>query len=83
MRGKTRNGWILLLLISVGAVLGSAIGYFLGGILPIVSQVFPIGMKTPLELDFKIFELSFRFLFNINIASIVGIILSVFIFRKL
>ena len=40
------------------------------------------GLKEPLVLDLSILKLTFALTFRINIASIVGVLISVFVYRK-
>lgn len=84
-RKGEKNGWALFLLILAGIVLGGFIG-------SLASQVsflrwldfgYGFGQSTPLVLDFKIVQLTFKIFFNISIASILGIVLSIFIYRRI
>ena len=40
------------------------------------------GLTDPIALDLGVVSLSFKIMFNINISSIIGIIISIFIYRK-
>ena len=40
------------------------------------------GLTSPLELDLSIIKITFALSFKINIASIIGLILAIFIYRK-
>ena len=40
------------------------------------------GLSSPLELDLSIMKITFGLTFRMNIASIIGMILSIFIYRK-
>ena len=40
------------------------------------------GLSSPLILDLGVIKLTFAIMFKINIASIVGVIISMFIYRK-
>ena len=40
------------------------------------------GLSSPLELDLNIIKVTFGLVFKINIASIIGIALAIFIYRK-
>ncbi|WHH61057.1 DUF4321 domain-containing protein [Petroclostridium sp. X23] len=81
------NVGLLLLLLMVGVVIGGFLGEFLSqykylGFLNYGGR-FGINPDTPFLLDLSIIKLSFALLFNINIASIIGIISSIVIFNKL
>lgn len=83
MRNRTRNPWILVLLLATGAVLGGFLGQYLGQYLPLLQYNYPLGIKEPLFLDLGIFSLIFGFVININIAGVLGLILAVLIFSKI
>ncbi|MGE4282703.1 MAG: DUF4321 domain-containing protein [Clostridia bacterium] len=86
MRRESNVG-LLLLLLMVGVVIGGFLGEFLSQYqyLEFLSygKTFGINMDKPFLLDLSIVKLSFALLFNINIASIIGIITSIVIFSKL
>lgn len=84
MATKEKNIWILLLFILAGLVVGGLLGelaksvdflWWLG-----YSQSF--GIQTPLVLDLGIVNLTFAFMLKINVASIIGVILSILIYKK-
>ena len=86
MRGATsKNSWTLLILMLSGIVLGGFIGSLTAGI-PALSwldygQVF--GLSEPMVLNLGILVLTFGLTIKISIASILGIILSIIIYRVL
>ena len=41
------------------------------------------GLQTPLVLDLSVLKLTFGLMFKINIASIIGMVLSIFIYKKI
>ena len=41
------------------------------------------GLTSPIELDLSIIKITFALVFKINIASIIGLILAVFIYKKI
>ncbi|AKL95088.1 hypothetical protein CACET_c16390 [Clostridium aceticum] len=80
---KYRNPLTLILLIVTGVVLGSLIGSSLGNTLPILSYgPQPLGLND-LELDLGVIYLRLTLLMNINVASLLGLLLAVLIFNKL
>ncbi len=81
MRGK---GWICVLFILAGLVIGGLIGNLTSGIdfLWWLSYGQEFGLSSPLILDLGVIKLTFAIMFKINIASIVGVIISMFIYRK-
>ena len=81
MKGK---GWICFLFILAGLVIGGLIGNLTSGIdfLWWLSYGQEFGLSSPLILDLGVIKLTFAIMFKINIASIVGVIISMFIYRK-
>lgn len=87
MMRRDRNPWILLLLLLVGVVIGGLLGEVLSqykylGFLSYGKQ-FGINLEQPFMLDLYVIKASFAVVFNINVASIIGIILSIIIFNRL
>lgn len=83
MKGK--NFWVLLIFILCGLVIGGLIGDFAGKIdgLWWLSYGQTFGIPSPLELDLSIIKFTFAFLIKINIASIIGMAIAVFVYRKI
>lgn len=85
-RKGDKNGWALFLLILAGIVLGGFIGT-LAAKVPFLEWLnfgYQFGMiDGPLNLDLKVIDLTIRLVFNITISSLLGIVLAVFIYRRL
>lgn len=79
MRGK--NNWACFLMILAGIVLGGFIGELFPSAWLNYGQTF--GMSNPFVLDIGILELTFALNIRITIASIVGIIIGIIIYRRL
>jgi len=80
-----KNGWVLVLLVLAGVVLGGFVGETLGSI-PALSWLGygkQFGLTSPLVLDLGVLALSFALTIKFTIAGILGIIIAVFIFRKM
>ncbi len=84
MATKNKNTWILLIFILAGIVIGGLIGeiaaqidflWWLG-----YGQTF--GLTEPLVLDLQVISLTFALEFKINIASIIGVAVALFVYRK-
>lgn len=80
---KAQNGWILIVLLLAGLVIGGLIGqlasqvdffWWLG-----YSQTF--GLSTPLQLDLSIIQLTFAVSLKISISSIIGMLVGIGIYR--
>lgn len=86
----SKNGWVLFLLMLTGIVLGSFIGYITRGVsyLSWLNYGLDFGIGSPehngiVSLNLGVLVISFGLSIRITIASIVGVILSIFIYRKL
>ena len=81
MKGK---GWVCVLFRLAGLVIGGLIGNLTSGVdfLWWLSYGQEFGLSSPLILDLGVVKLTFAIMFKINIASIVGVIISMFIYRK-
>jgi Domain of unknown function (DUF4321) len=80
---KTKEYVFVILL---GAISGSFIGEILANnftVLNFLGKAYSIGLRNPLLLDLKVIELAFGFGFNVNLMSIIGVILAIILFRKL
>lgn len=86
MRGAgSKNAWALFLMILSGIVLGGFIGMLAEGI-PALSwlgygQTF--GLDSPIVLNLGLLVLTFGLNIKITIASIIGVIISIIIYRFL
>ena len=86
MRGTgSKNAWALFLLILTGIVLGGCIGTLTEGISALswlnYGQAF--GLAEPLTLNLGILVITFGLSIKISIASVVGMILAIVIYRFL
>ena len=85
MATREKNIWILTIFILSGLVIGSLLGEFTKNIdfLWWLSYGQNFGLATPLELDLNIVQISFGLMFKINVASIIGMIIAIFIYKKM
>ena len=81
---KSKSSWICILFILAGLVIGSLIGSLASSVdfLWWLSFGQEFGLSEPLILDLQVVKLIFAVTFKINIASIIGVIISMFIYRK-
>ena len=81
---KSKSSWICILFILAGLVIGSLIGSLASSFdfLWWLSFGQEFGLSEPLILDLQVVKLTFAVTFKINIASIIGVIISMFIYRK-
>ena len=78
---KSKNGWTCLLLVLAGIVLGGFIGSLFPSSFMNFGQTF--GLTNPLILDFGILSITFALTIKISIASILGIVIALLIYRVL
>ena len=82
VRSSRRNGWILLLLIICGVVIGGFLGELLGKYIPILKFGYNLGV-SPHTYDLRVIKLTFGLTFNINMFAILGIIIAAMFYRKM
>lgn len=80
-----KSKWTLLLILLSGIVLGGFIGYLCQNIswLNWLNYGRSFGLSSPVVLDLGIIVLTFGLTITINIASIIGIIIGIIIYKKL
>lgn len=85
MAMKEKNIWILLIFILSGLVVGGLLGELAGKVdfLWWLGYGESFGLTSPLELDLNIIKITFALAFKINISSIIGLVLAVFIYKKI
>ena len=87
MSGKiaNKNVWTFLIILLAGLVLGGFVGYLCRDIswLSWLNYGQSFGLSSPVVLDLGIIVITFGLVITINIASIIGIILSIIIFKLL
>lgn len=84
MATREKNIWILLVFLLAGLVIGGLLGKLASEIswLWWLSYGQSFGLDSPIVLDLSVLKITFGVSFNINVASIIGMILSVFIYKK-
>lgn len=76
---RTLNPWILIIFIVIGALLGNVIGNLID--LELLKTSKSVGM-SPTTLDLAVLNISFGFQVALNLASVIGIMLSVIFYKK-
>lgn len=81
---KNKSILVLLVFILSGLVIGGLIGELTRNVdfLWWLSYYQEFGLSTPLYLDLSIIKITFGLSFRINVASIIGMLLAIFIYRK-
>lgn len=84
-KSNRKSGLALFFLILAGVVLGGFLGSLAEGVsvLSWLNFGFEFGMKTPLALDLKVVFLQFQIMMDITIASLLGIAIAIFVYRKI
>ncbi len=85
MATKEKNIWILLVFILSGLVVGGLIGELASRVdwLWFLSYGQSFGLESPIVLDLSVVKITFGLMFKISISSIIGMILAIFIYKKI
>ncbi len=84
MATRDKNIWILIVFILAGLVIGGLLGELASKVdfLWWLSYGQSFGLTEPVALDLNIIKLTFGLQLRINIASIIGMAIAIFIYRK-
>ena len=74
-----RVNWVLVLLILIGFVIGGFIGTYFEGTFLNYGQNF--GLSNPIVLDLGFFILTFGLSIHFTIASVIGVVISLVVYR--
>lgn len=85
MATREKNVWILILFILCGVVVGGLLGELASQVdfLWWLSYGQEFGFSDPITLNLQVITISFALMFKINIASIIGMVLAIFIYKKI
>ena len=85
MATREKNIWILLVFLLAGLVIGGLLGKLASSVswLWWLSYEQQFGLETPIVLDLSVLKLTFGLMFKINIASIIGMVLAIFIYKRI
>ena len=85
MATREKNAWILILFILSGLVIGGLLGELAAQVpwLYWLSYAQSFGLDNPIVLDLNVIKLTLGCVIKINIASIIGIAIAVFIYKKI
>lgn len=83
-RGGEKGFWILLIFLLSGLVIGGLLGELAARVDSLwwLSYGESFGLTSPMELDLNILKITFGLAIKINIASIIGMAIAIFIYRK-
>ena len=84
MATREKNFWILLIFLLSGLVIGGLLGEIASKVdfLWWLSYGKSFGLSEPLKLDLSVLQITFSLMVKINIASIIGMAIAIFIYRK-
>ena len=85
MATREKNIWILLLFICAGLVIGGLLGQVASQVdwLSWLSYGQSFGIEEPFTIDLQVIKITLGFMININIASIIGLAISLFLYKKI
>lgn len=85
LRNGSKGTWSLFFFILCGIVLGGFLGSFAEHInyLKWLNFGYSFGMKAPIAIDLKVIYFQFQALLDISIASLLGVAISIFIYKRL
>ena len=84
MAVRDKSKWIIIVFILAGLVIGGLLGDLASKVdfLWWLGYGKEFGLTSPIELNLSIVQISFAMLFKINIASIIGVIISLIIYHR-
>ena len=85
MATHEKNKWILLLFVLSGLVIGGLLGELASKIDWLWWLAFgdEFGLQEPLILNLQVMKITFGMMIKINIASIIGVVIALFTYRKI
>lgn len=85
MATRDKSFWIMLIFILSGLVIGGLLGDLAGNVNGLWWLAFgqEFGLESPLVLNLSILKITFAFMIKINIASIIGMAIGIFLYRKI
>ena len=85
MATRDKSTWIVLLFIFAGLVIGGLLGEVASQVdwLSWLAYGQTFGIQNPFVLELNVLSLTFAFSIYINIASIIGMAIAIFLYRKM
>ncbi len=82
---SAKNAWVLFILILCGIVLGGFLGMMAENVsfLSFLNYGQTFGLSSPVTLDLGVLTLTFGLTIRISIASIIGVIISIIVYKLL
>ena len=84
MATKEKNIWILIIFILSGLVIGGLLGELASKVdwLWWLSYSQSFGLQDPITLNLGVISISFALMFKISVSSIIGMVIAIFIYKK-
>lgn len=81
---KDTRTWLFLIFLFSGIIIGGLIGDLAKSVpyLEWLGYGKSFGLTEPLKLDISVLQITFSIMFELNIASVIGILTSVLVYRK-
>lgn len=85
MATKEKNIWILIVFILSGLVVGGLLGELASKVdwLWWLSYSQSFGLENPVVVDVGVMKVTFALMFKISVSSIIGMVLAIFIYKKI
>jgi hypothetical protein len=83
-----KTPWLLVFFVLLGGLIGGLLGETLRVISPegilqdIFSRTYSIGIDPPFSLDLKLFATTIGFSLRINLFSLLGVLLGIYIYKQ-
>lgn len=77
-----RSFWLLIILLLAGGLAGSAVSAVFAPVVPWFKTIYSVGWK-PFVLNFGFMKITFGFMLDLGLLTVVGLILGYLAFRKL
>jgi len=78
-----KNLWFLLILLAIGGMIGSLIGTSFGDSYPILNRGFQSIGLAPTTVDLMVAKVTFGLILKLNVSSIIGFLLALFIYFRM
>ena len=85
MRNTDRRTGFFMFIVFLGAITGSLVGDIVGSnvkSLSFLKSVYSIGTTNPFSINARVMAITMGFNFNLNLMSILGIIVAIILYRK-
>ena len=85
MSTRDKSTWVVLLFICAGLVIGGLLGEVAAQVdwLSWLAYGQTFGIENPFVLNLNVLSVTFAFAIHINIASIIGLAIAIFLYRKM